>query len=69
LKQEYQEVLTLRFVDELKIEEISEIVGKSGLVVRVTIHRALKKLKELLAVHKKNNQKKIFKLTPLCLDS
>jgi RNA polymerase sigma-70 factor (ECF subfamily) len=58
LKQEYQEVLTLRFVDELKIEEISEIVGKSGLVVRVTIHRALKKLKELLAVHKKNNQKK-----------
>ena len=48
LKQEYQEVLTLRFVDELDIDEIAEIVGKGEIAVRVTLHRALKKLKEML---------------------
>lgn len=48
LKQEYQEVLTLRYVDELEITEISEIVGKRNIAVRVTIHRALKRLKKIL---------------------
>ena len=48
LKQEYQEVLTLKYVDELEISEISEITGKGQVAVRVTLHRALKKLKELL---------------------
>lgn len=48
LKQEYQEVLTLRYVDELEIAEIAEIVGKGMVTVRVTIHRALKRLKEVL---------------------
>ncbi|MEK7213442.1 MAG: RNA polymerase sigma factor [Patescibacteria group bacterium] len=47
LKQEYQEVITLRYVDELEIEEISAITGKGKIAVRVTLHRALKKLKEL----------------------
>ncbi len=48
LKQEYQEVLTLKYVDELDISEIAEITGKSQLSVRVTMHRALKKLKQIL---------------------
>lgn len=48
LKQEYQEVLTLRYVDELEITEIAEIVGKRKIAVRVTIHRALQRLKEIL---------------------
>lgn len=48
LKQEYQEILTLRFVDELEISEIAEITGKGQIAVRVTLHRALKKLKEIL---------------------
>lgn len=48
LKQEYQEVLTLKYVDELDIGEIAEITGKSQLSVRVTMHRALKKLKQIL---------------------
>lgn len=48
LKQEYQEVVTLRYVDELEIEEISAITGKGKIAVRVTLHRALKKLKELM---------------------
>ncbi len=47
LKLEYQEVLTLRYVDELQIEEIAEITGKGNIAVRVTLHRALKKLKKL----------------------
>ncbi|MDD2758204.1 MAG: RNA polymerase sigma factor [Patescibacteria group bacterium] len=48
LKQEYQEVLTLKYVDELSVDEIAEITGKGGISVRVTIHRAMRKLKELL---------------------
>lgn len=48
LKQEYQEVITLRFVDELGIDEIAEITGKGKIAVRVTLHRALKKLKMFL---------------------
>ncbi|MDO8626768.1 MAG: RNA polymerase sigma factor [Candidatus Magasanikbacteria bacterium] len=48
LKQEYQEVLTLRYVDDLGINEIAEIISKNEISVRVTIHRALKRLKEIL---------------------
>jgi RNA polymerase sigma-70 factor (ECF subfamily) len=48
LKQEYQEVITLRYVDELEIEEIAEIIGKGKVTVRVTIHRALNKLQQIL---------------------
>lgn len=48
LKQEYQEVITLRYVDELEINEIAEIIGKGNVAVRVTLHRALNKLKEIL---------------------
>ncbi len=48
LKHEYQEVVTLRYVDELEIEEIGEIIGKGNIAVRVTLHRALKKLKQFL---------------------
>lgn len=47
LKQEYQEVLTLRYVDELDIDEIAEITNKGKVAVRVTLHRALKKLKAI----------------------
>lgn len=48
LKQEYQEVITLRYVDELEISEIAEIIGKGSITVRVTIHRALNKLKQIV---------------------
>ncbi len=47
LKQEYQEIIILRFVDELEMDEIGEITGKGAIAVRVTLHRALKKLKEI----------------------
>lgn len=48
LKQEYQEVITLRYVDELELNEIAEIMGKGAIAVRVTLHRAIAKLKELI---------------------
>lgn len=48
LKQEYREVITLRYVDELEVDEIAEIVDKGTIAVRVTLHRALKKLKDIV---------------------
>ena len=44
----YREALTLRYVDGLSPKEIAEIGGESENVVSVRVHRALKKLKELL---------------------
>jgi RNA polymerase sigma-70 factor (ECF subfamily) len=49
LKQEYREIVTLKYVDEMDINEIAEITGKGHVSIRVTLHRGLKKLKELLA--------------------
>lgn len=48
LKQEYQEIVLLRYVEEMSISEIARILEKSSLNVRVTLHRAGKKLKELV---------------------
>ncbi len=49
LKQEYQEIVTLRFIEQLSLQEIGQITGKSMVTVRVTLHRAIAKLKSLLA--------------------
>ena len=57
LKYEYKEIVTLRYVDGLEISEIATITGKGEIAVRVTIHRALKKLKNI--VGKKENQTKL----------
>mgnify|MGYP003834825341 CR=1 FL=1 len=46
LKYEYQEVLILKYVDELEIAEIAEILGRGQTNIRVIMHRAIKKLKE-----------------------
>ena len=48
LKQEYQEVVMLKHVEELSTAEVAEILGKSKTNVRVTLHRATKKLKDLI---------------------
>jgi RNA polymerase sigma-70 factor, ECF subfamily len=47
LKDEYREVLVLRFLDELEITEIAQALEKTNGTVRVLIHRALKALKEV----------------------
>ena len=45
LKSEYCEIIILRYVEELSILEIAEIIGKSSGSVRVQLHRATKALK------------------------
>jgi RNA polymerase sigma-70 factor, ECF subfamily len=52
LKNEYREILIMRFVNELSLEEIADITGKKKINVRVTLHRAIKTLKELLGEQK-----------------
>lgn len=47
LKQEYQDVIHLKYIEDLSTRQIAQILGKSSTSVRVTLHRALKKLKEL----------------------
>ncbi|HCI05487.1 TPA: hypothetical protein DEX28_01955 [Patescibacteria group bacterium] len=48
LQEKERKILLLRFVDELEIEEISEILGKSKGAITVAIHRALKSLDSLM---------------------
>ena len=48
LKDEYREVILLRYVNELSIKEISAIIDKSKSNVRVILYRAMKALRELL---------------------
>ena len=52
LRREYREALALRFMDDLSIEEISVVLGKSTGSVRVLIHRATRALEQ--AVRQKN---------------
>ena len=47
LKHEYREIITLKYIEEFSIGEIAALLGKNQTNVRVTLHRALKKLQEL----------------------
>lgn len=55
LKDEYREIIILRFINELSIKEIAEILDKSRGNIRVLIYRALKALKGLLSQDEKIN--------------
>ncbi len=48
LPKEDREILVLRFVDDLSPKEIAEVLGETANVVSVRIHRAVKKLRELI---------------------
>ncbi len=48
LKDEYREVIILRYVDGLSIGEIADVVDKKKGTVRVLLYRALNTLKELM---------------------
>lgn len=52
LKNEYREVVLLRFVEEYSIKEISLIMNKSVGATKVLLHRALKRLREMDAQKK-----------------
>lgn len=47
LKEEYREAIILRYVNELSINEISEVLNKTKGNVRVLIYRAVNALKEI----------------------
>lgn len=53
MKDEYREVLMLRYLEELSIGEIANVLEKSKGSVRVSLHRALKVARDLTnqAVH------------------
>jgi RNA polymerase sigma-70 factor (ECF subfamily) len=48
LKEEYREIIIMRFINDLSLEEISDITQKGRGNVRVLLHRALTALKELM---------------------
>ena len=48
LKENEQNLIALRYFEELKIREISEIFNKTEGAVKVKIHRTLKRLKSLM---------------------
>ena len=47
LKPTYQEVLLLRYLEDLSIDDIARVIQKDKNNVRVIIHRALNKLKQI----------------------
>lgn len=47
LKEEYQEIIIMRYLNELSVSEIAEVLGKTKGNTRVLIHRALNELKNL----------------------
>ena len=48
LQDEHQQVITMRFIDELSYEEIASALNKTEGAIRVIQHRALKKMREIL---------------------
>lgn len=45
LKEDYQNVIIWHYLDDLSIKEVAKLMEKSEQAVRVTLHRALKALK------------------------
>lgn len=56
LKEEYREVIILRFVNDLSLEEIADVTSKSRGNVRVILHRALAALKEMVEKEMENKK-------------
>jgi RNA polymerase sigma-70 factor (ECF subfamily) len=52
LKDEYREVLVMKYLDELETSEIANILGKNHGNVRVLLHRALAAVRELVPAEK-----------------
>lgn len=47
VKQEYRQVIFLRYIEDLSMRETATILGWSEAKVRTTTHRAMKKLREI----------------------
>ncbi|HCC22913.1 TPA: hypothetical protein DF272_01905 [Candidatus Falkowbacteria bacterium] len=49
IKDDYREVIILRYVEDMSINEIASIINKSKSNVRVLLHRAIKRIQEILS--------------------
>jgi len=58
LKEEYREVIILKFINDLSLEEIADVTGKSRGNIRVLLHRALNSLRELVEEDDARDSKK-----------
>jgi len=58
LKEEYREMIVLKFINELELDEIAVVTGKSKGNVRVTLHRALNSLKSMVEEERNSREKK-----------
>ncbi len=56
LKPKYQAIVTMRFFENLKLEEIAEVVGTSASTVRSQLSRALMKLRRHISLAQTNGQ-------------
>ncbi len=56
LKEEYRELIIMKFINDLSLSEIAEIIGKSRGNIRVLTHRALNALRELVEQEKESNK-------------
>lgn len=52
IKEEYRELIVMRFINDLSLEEIADINQKTKGNIRVTLHRALNALRELIEEEK-----------------
>ncbi len=55
LKEEYRDVIILRFINELSVSEIARVLGKTSGNVRVLIHRALQSLQDTVNQNEKHD--------------
>ncbi len=55
----YREVVVMRYIDDLEIGEIAEILGEAENTVSVRLHRAIKKLRELFDEDRKSERRHI----------
>jgi len=53
LESQNSDVVIMRYINELSLKEISEILGESENTISVRIHRALKQIRILLENHEK----------------
>lgn len=49
LKEDAQQVIILKYMNELSNEEIADIMGKSVTAIRIIVHRALKELRHVIS--------------------
>lgn len=55
IREEYREIIVLRFVEEMSVTETAEILGKSEGAVRVLLHRAVAALKDQVQLKENKN--------------